>query len=64
MKKFKINGVRYINSAIEKGVFKLTVGITGDNDTNYSVALDIEPDQIMNKTLAELEEMAIRKLNI
>jgi hypothetical protein len=64
MKNLKITGVRYIDSAVKKGVFQLTVGLTGENGTTHSVPLDIEPENIMNKTLAELEEMAIRKLGI
>nr|WP_281959198.1 hypothetical protein [Enterobacter mori] len=64
MKNLKITGVRYIDSAVNKGVFQLTIGLTGENGTSHSVPLAIEPEQVMKKTLAELEEIAIRKLGI
>lgn len=62
MSDLRINSINNINFAVDANTFKLTVGIVGSNNSYHSVELDIAPDEIKNKTIAELEQLALRQL--
>jgi hypothetical protein len=62
MNEFKLTSISNINFATEGKTFKLTAGLTGSNIPYVSVELDIDADQIKSKTIAEIEEMALRKV--
>ncbi|MBF1961979.1 hypothetical protein [Enterobacter hormaechei] len=62
MSHLKINSINNINFAVEANTFKLTVGIVGPNNSYHSVELEIDPKEIKNKTISELEQLALQKL--
>lgn len=62
MDDFKLTSISNINFATEGRTFKLTAGLTGKHIPYVSVELDIDADQIKNKTIAEIEELALRKV--
>lgn len=61
MNDLKLTSITNINFATEDKTFKLTAGLTGTSIPYVSVELDIDADQIKSKTIAEIEELALRK---
>ncbi|MBG0542858.1 hypothetical protein I4O69_22130, partial [Enterobacter hormaechei] len=52
----------FISFAVAGNTFKLKANLIGPNDQFHSVNLDIAPDEIKNKTIGEIEKLAIQAL--
>ncbi|EGQ5259326.1 hypothetical protein L349_04956 [Enterobacter sp. MGH 3] len=62
MSEFKLNAIDFISFAVAGNTFKLKANLIGPNDQFHSVNLDIAPDEIKNKTIGEIEKLALQAL--
>lgn len=62
MSELKLNAIDFISFAVAGNTFKLKANLIGPNDQFHSVNLDIAPDEIKNKTIGEIEKLAIQAL--